>query len=166
MNATNHAVAACDSPLEKRDDRNSRAFDCSSDMKYGTPLMMGGELVSVVDDSGDTLVVASSQGTQLSGSECGLRPYRIWTGTKWRAGVPRKIRVVIWGQEFFCRKCKTVMEVRKRMPGMRDRHSNTAIDDGSFGHSHHANLFTLRCQYRHDQQDSLCSDSSKSRFSD
>ncbi len=28
-NATNHAVAACDSQLTKRDDRNSRAFDCS-----------------------------------------------------------------------------------------------------------------------------------------
>jgi hypothetical protein len=26
-NSTNHAVAACDSPLVKRDDRNSRAFD-------------------------------------------------------------------------------------------------------------------------------------------
>jgi len=82
--------------------------------------MICGELVSVVDDSSDTLVVESSQGSQLTGSECGLRAYKIWTGTKWRAGVPRKIRVVVWGQEFFCRKCKTVMEVRKRMPGKQD----------------------------------------------
>ena len=29
VNVTNHAVAACESPLAKRDDRNSRAFDCS-----------------------------------------------------------------------------------------------------------------------------------------
>ena len=33
-NVTNHAVAACDSPLAKRDVRNSRAFDCSSFYEY------------------------------------------------------------------------------------------------------------------------------------